>query len=160
MLYQGVLWMQQSDGGLFDSMSSMFGSSSAVPTWTERYARIRSGRSLVYYEYSTVEGQINAKKLGSISLRRVTQLSADAAPPPADQVREHCFTLVRALACAHPPPSGLLRPCTPRQNTDHTPDLLAPRRPWNPLKARRRKCTYSLPKTLLPKLPGSRTYRR
>ena len=84
--------MQHSDNGIFDSMSSMFGSAT-TPTWVERYARIRSGRSLVYYEYSTVDGQINAKKLGSISLRRIKALDTDARPLAADQARAHCFQL-------------------------------------------------------------------
>ena len=73
--------MQHNDGGLFDSMSSMFGSATATLVWVERYARVRSGRSLVYYEYSTVEGQINAKKIGSISLRRVKALNANGFAP-------------------------------------------------------------------------------
>ena len=102
--------MEEEATGMFESVSSMFGSE-AARNWEQRYVRIRAGRSLVYYEYSNVGGEVNATKLGSVALRRVTELrreanDADGAQDQSERApHEHRFRMVaRATADADADP--------------------------------------------------------
>ena len=98
--------MEEQATGMFESVSSMFGSETAR-NWEQRYVRIRAGRSLVYYEYSNVGGEVNATKLGSVALRRVTELcreenDADTAAANLDAGGEHTAYEYRFKLVARP----------------------------------------------------------